>query len=93
LEGTIMLKPCAIVLFAAIIAPLPALAYTQADADACSPDAFRLCQNAIPDVTRVAQCLAEKKGQLSPACKIVFSRPATAVDAAAVERHPHRTDY
>jgi hypothetical protein len=39
---------------------------------------MRLCQNAIPDETRVAQCLVQNKRQLSPACKIVFSRPNTA---------------
>lgn len=89
-----MLKPCAIALFAMIIAPLPALAYTQADADACTPDAFRLCQAAFPDVTRVAHCLAENKAQLSPACKVVFSRPATANETPVVEHQPYRrTDY
>ena len=89
-----MLKPCAIALFAAIIAPLPALAYTQQDADACTPDAFLLCQQAFPDVARVAHCLAENKSQLSPACKTVFSRPATAEETPMVERHPvRRTDY
>ena len=61
-------------------APVPALAYTQTDADACTPDAFRLCQHAIPDADRVAACLASNKPNLSPACKIVFSRPATAVE-------------
>jgi hypothetical protein len=44
-----------------ITAPLPAFAYTQADADACTPDAMRLCANAIPDVSRVALCLAHNK--------------------------------
>ena len=78
-----MLKLCAIASLIAIIAPLPAIAYTQQDADACTPDAFRLCQNAIPDETRVAQCLAENKRQLSPACKIVFSRPSTAATTPA----------
>ena len=51
-------KLCAIASFIAIIAPLSALAYTQQDADACTPDAMRLCQNAIPDVGQVARCLA-----------------------------------
>ena len=60
------------------MAMLPAVAYTQADADACTPDAFRLCQNAIPNANLVAQCLAEKKRQLSPACATVFSRPRDA---------------
>ena len=90
-----MLKPCAIALFAAIIAPLPAPAYTQQDANACSGDAMRLCQAAIPDEARVAHCLAENKQQLSPACKIVFSRPATATDMPAAERpvYPYGKDF
>jgi len=89
-----MLKPCAIALFAAIIAPLPAPAYTQQDANACSGDAMRLCQAAIPDEARVAHCLAENKQQLSPACKIVFSRPANAADSAVIDRQQYRrTDY
>ena len=62
-------------LLATILLPLPALAYTQQDADACTPDAFRLCQAAIPDADRVAQCLAANKSELSPACNAVFSRP------------------
>jgi len=58
-----------------ITAPLPAIAYTQADADACTPDAMRLCASAIPDVSRVALCLAHNKQQLSSACAAVFNRP------------------
>ena len=87
-----MLKTCAIASFITILAPLSAIAYTQQDADACTPDAFRLCQNAIPDEGRVAQCLAENKRQLSPACKIVFSRPATARETPAVDQY-RRTDF
>ncbi len=55
-------------------APLPASAYTQADADACTTDAFRICASAIPDASRVALCLAQNKRQLSSACASVFSR-------------------
>lgn len=55
-------------------APLPAIAYTQEDADACTPDAFRLCQQAIPDASRVTHCLIENRQQLSPACTTVFNR-------------------
>ena len=61
-----------------ITAPLPAIAYTQADADACTPDAMRLCASAIPDVSRVALCLAHNKQQLSSACTAVFNRPRDA---------------
>jgi hypothetical protein len=78
-----MLKLCAVASLVTILAPLPALAYSQQDADACTPDAFRLCQQAIPDADRVAQCLAMKRMQLSPACKLVFSRPATAASQPA----------
>jgi hypothetical protein len=86
-----MFRLCAIASFVTLI-PLSALAYSQQDADACTPDAFRLCQAFFPDEGRVAHCLAENKAQLSAACKIVFSRPATASDQA--ERQPYRrTDY
>ena len=37
------------------MAPLTASAYTQADADACMPDAFRLCSGAIPDANRIGR--------------------------------------
>ena len=57
-----------------ITAPLPAISYTQADADACAPDVMRLCASAIPDVSRVAFCLAHNKQQLNSACAAVFNR-------------------
>jgi len=64
-----------------IMAPLPAAAYTQADADACTPDALRLCWHAIPDASRITQCLIQNKQQLKPACSNVFNRPlGTAVN-------------
>ena len=44
-----MLKLSAIALVLTMMAPLSAIAYTQEDADACTPDAMRLCQKAIPD--------------------------------------------
>jgi hypothetical protein len=91
-----MLKLSAIAGIMMMMSPLPALAYTQADADACTPDAFRLCQDAIPDATRVGQCLAQNKRNLSPACKIVFSRPRTASEADRPSGRPlnlHNTNY
>ena len=80
-----MLKLSAMAFMVTIVAPLPAIAYTQADADACTPDAMRLCQQAIPDETRVAQCLVQNKRQLSPACTLVFNRPRSATVA---QEHP-----
>jgi hypothetical protein len=70
-----------------ITAPLPAIAYTQADADACMSDAFRFCFGAIPDESRVALCLAKNKRQLSPACAIAVSRP----HGASADREPATT--
>jgi hypothetical protein len=75
------LSVVAFIIIMMITAPLPALAYTQSDVDACTPDAIRLCQQAIPDENRVALCLVQNKRQLSPACTIVFNRPY-AVSAA-----------
>ena len=81
-------KLSAIAFIVTIMAPLPAIAYTQEDADACTPDAMRLCQNAIPDVSRVTQCLVQNKQQLGPACTIVFNRP---LGASADRERPVKT--
>jgi hypothetical protein len=75
-----MSKLSVIFLVVIIARPFPAFAYTQQDADACTPDAFRLCQTAIPDVSRVSLCLAQNKRRLSAACTIVFNRPHSASD-------------
>ena len=68
-------KLSAIAFIVVIMAPLSAIAYTQEDADACTRDAMRLCQNAIPDASRVTQCLVQNKQRLSAACTNVFNRP------------------
>jgi hypothetical protein len=76
-----------------ITAPLPAIAYTQADADACTPDAIRLCANAIPDVSRVALCLADNKQQLSSACAAVFNRPRGASATRERRENIQKTNF
>ena len=57
-----------------LASPLPASAqsYTPEQEQACTPDAFRLCGAAIPDIGRVTACMAAKKSQLSPACRAHF---------------------
>ncbi len=45
---------------------------TDAQRDACMPDAFRLCSSAIPDSSRVAACLDANVANLSPACRGAF---------------------
>jgi hypothetical protein len=41
---------------------------------ACTNDAFRLCERAIPDEAKVKGCLLANLRRLSPACKKVFAR-------------------
>ena len=45
---------------------------------ACSPDAFRLCANDIPDPKKVENCLRQKKSELSDQCRLVFEQNASA---------------
>ena len=87
-----MIKLSALVAAIAIMAPLPAVAYTQEEADACTPDVFRLCQEAIPDVGRITTCMTAKHRQLSPACMTVFNRlrnePGAAKKRATAQSRP-----
>jgi hypothetical protein len=48
---------------------------TDQQRDACTPDAFRLCGQFIPDADRVAACLRNAGPRLSPACYVVFNPP------------------
>jgi len=64
----------AIAFILTISATIPAAAYTQADVDACTPDAMRLCMHVAPDESRVILCLVKNKRELSPACTVVFNR-------------------
>jgi hypothetical protein len=45
---------------------------------ACSPDAFRLCANDIPDPKKVEICLRQEKSKLSDQCRLVFEQNAGA---------------
>jgi hypothetical protein len=61
-----------------------ARAYTPEQQQACSGDAFRLCNAEIPDVDRVTVCMIAKKSQLSPGCRVFFrpSEPERAAEPA-----------
>lgn len=39
---------------------------------ACSDDAFRLCQDAVPDEAKVVACMTKNRTKLSTYCKLVF---------------------
>jgi hypothetical protein len=97
LECNVMRKLSAvafiIIITILISAPLPAIAYTQADADACTPDAMRLCASAIPDVSRVAFCLSRNKQKLNSACAAVFNRPRGASATRERRENIQKTNF
>jgi hypothetical protein len=68
------LTALAFVLTVAALPTSPAAAYTAADQAACQDDAFRLCNNAIPDERRVRACLVANMRRLSPQCRRAFQR-------------------
>ena len=63
-----MKKQIIIALVAALSGMTVGLAQPQEGQQGCINDAFRLCQDAIPDHERVFQCLASHKDLLSAGC-------------------------
>jgi hypothetical protein len=59
--------------------PAASQAYTPEQQQACSDDAFRLCNSDIPDIDRVTACMIGKKEQLTPGCRVFFRDPEPAV--------------
>jgi hypothetical protein len=77
----------------AVAVPLPAIAYTQADIEACTPDAMRLCQHAFPSPNRVVLCLVKNKRQLNSACTMAFNRARSVVAASQRPIMAEQTKY
>lgn len=46
---------------------------SQAARQACTPDAMRLCSDAIPDVAKVKACMRAKSAQLSEPCRAAMN--------------------
>jgi hypothetical protein len=71
---------------------LPARAFeaTEAQKEACTPDAFRLCSAAIPDADRVAACMDANVANLSPACRAVFQPAGASAEAMPNARRRSR---
>jgi|GEM_PF-3347153 len=46
--------------------------YSFEEEQACTSDAFRLCSEFIPDVSRITACMQAKQDQLSPRCAKMF---------------------
>lgn len=63
---------------------------TEQQREACTPDAFRLCGQFIPDAGKVESCLRNAGPRLSPPCRVVFNPPPPATQTTpARERAPH----
>ena len=56
---------------------------TDAQREACTPDAFRLCTSAMPDSGRVESCLRAAGPRLSAACYAVFYPPQQAAETTS----------
>jgi hypothetical protein len=67
-----------------------AYAYTPEQQQACTPDAFRLCGDAIPDVARVTACMIARKSELSPGCRVYFRSPEPVALPVTAARRPVR---
>jgi hypothetical protein len=50
---------------------------------ACTPDAMRLCSDAIPDVAKVKACMQAKSAQLSEPCRAAMNGAGGAPSASA----------
>ena len=72
------MKKLAFIVAALALCAGPAFAQSQEDQAACTPDVMRLCQQDIPDQSRIIACLVRSKLQLSPVCSGVFNRASTA---------------
>jgi hypothetical protein len=81
--------PKRIVLAVAILVAIPgwgAMAQTDAERRACSPDAQSICPDEMPDRDRVYACLVRHVESLNPACKQIIRNSI----AASRRRHfPH----
>ncbi len=56
----------------------PSLAFSSEAQQMCSGDAMRLCSREIPDIPRVTACMVRNKSQVSPGCRAVMDREASA---------------
>ena len=59
---------------------------TDAQREACTPDAFRLCQATIPDVDKTTACMKAHFAQLSPRCKVAFNAATGPTERRAPRR-------
>ena len=61
-----------------VLQTTPSLAFSSEAQQMCSGDAMRLCSREIPDIPRVTACMVRNKSQVSPGCRAVMDREASA---------------
>jgi hypothetical protein len=83
-----MKKQIALAIVLALSAGTVALAETAEEQQACTNDAFALCQNYIPDRNRVFSCLLENRNQLSVPCHTVMLQYLPPEPVAAIKKPP-----
>jgi hypothetical protein len=90
--GVFTISPSSLAASAATVGLILLLGLGAADAQgtpeqqqACQPDAMRLCSEFIPDVPAITKCMVKKRSALSPACRAVFSQPASRRRATRVD--------
>jgi hypothetical protein len=70
-----MMMKLSLVALALAVFAVPAEAQpTPAQRQACEQDAYKFCQDAIPDQQRVRQCLVRNMRRLTPTCRSAFHR-------------------
>jgi hypothetical protein len=83
-----MKKQIALAIILALSAGTIALAETAEEQQACTNDAFALCQNYIPDRNRVFSCLMENRNQLSAPCHTVMLQYLPPEPVVALKKPP-----
>jgi hypothetical protein len=83
-----MKKQIALATVLAVGAGTVALAETAEEQQACTNDAFALCQNYIPDRNRVFSCLVENRNQLSVPCHSVMLQYFPPEPVVALKKPP-----
>ena len=79
--------------FLLVAAVVGTAAPAAAQQNPCEPDAFRLCNQYIPDRARVGACLRANTRQLSPGCRAEMRGGRTVarkVGKRKVRRYAHR---
>jgi hypothetical protein len=88
-----MRKLIAVAFMLTVAAPLPAIAYTQADIDACMPDAIKFCQQAFSSKDQVVRCLVKNRRELDTACTLAFNRVRSEIAGNGHRASVRQTKY